>query len=103
VPDEQDPHSRVEGHAEDCDEPDWRPTRTIADYFNGAGVDVREDQGEIDVWISVGDPRGAFVMRLELVEMDDGPELRLSVPHPGMPFLHMPLTKLASEGYYRIR
>ena len=92
----------VDGHDEDCTEPSWRPPRTIGRYFNAAGVTVDEEQNRVQLWVSVGDPRGAFVMNLEMVETDSGPELRLSVPTPEDGMLHVPLTPLASPGYYRV-
>lgn len=72
-------------------------------WANGAGIDVRDDGQRIDVWISLGDPRGAFVMSAERITHDDGhTEVRLSVPTPETMFLHLPLTALASPGYYRV-
>ena len=101
VTEDDDGNERAEGHDEDCREPSWRPAETIAQHFNAAGVDVRSDS-QVDLWVSIGDPRGAFVMRLELVETDDGPELRLGVPHPSGSMNHMGLVPLASDGYYRV-
>lgn len=98
-PDEDDElHTHVDGHEDDCTEPDWRPAQGIGRRFNAAGVSVDESQDRVQLWVSVGDPRGAFVMNLELI----GDELRLSVPTPEDSFLHCPLTQLGSPGYYRV-
>lgn len=95
----------VEGHEDDCGQREWRAEESIGMHFNGAGVIVREDahRSEVQVWISVGDPRGAFCMTLELVNVGDHKgELRLSVPQPGEGMGHMDLTELNGRGYYRI-
>jgi Zn ribbon nucleic-acid-binding protein len=95
------PACETEGHGAH----DWEPP--LHAWVNSAGISVSDD--EIVLRVSVGDPRGAFVMRLERVNYrpadSDGteaPELRLSVPTPadGMP--HMGLVPLGSAGYYRI-
>ena len=87
----------VQPHETDCPWDDWTPDTSIASAFNHAGVEIREDS--VDVHISIGDPRGAFVMRIE--RLSDG-ELRLSVPTPDDSLLHCQLTQLGSPGYYRI-
>ena len=95
----------VEGHDDDCGQKTWRAEESIGMYFNGAGVIVREDENraEVQVWISVGDPRGAFCMTLELITNgDNAGELRLSVPTPTDGLLHCPLTALGSPGYYKV-
>lgn len=79
----------------------------IDEWVNGAGVSVDRDGNQVDVWISLGDPRGAFMMRAERLTYtnDDGvsvTEIRLSVPHPSKEPLHLPLSNLASKGYYRV-
>lgn len=73
--------------------PAWIP----GTFANSARVYV-DDSDEVGVTISVGDPRGAFVMR---VHRNDAGELFLSVPHPtdGMP--HMNLTEIR-PGFYKI-
>lgn len=97
-------HEEGEG-AEDCAFQD-----TIANHVNGAGINVRtgdEPWGStVDAWISVGDPRGGFQMRLEWRHGESVPEemrgLYLSVPTPtdGMP--HMGLETIR-PGWYRVR
>ena len=74
-------------------------------WCNGAGVEIKADS--VDVWISLGDPRGAFVMRAERMRYTDHDgrkvdEIRLSVPHPSAGWLHLPLTPLGSEGHYKV-
>lgn len=66
-------------------------------WVNSASIHARTDRDEIQVTISVGDPRGAFVMAVE--RREDG--LYLSVPHAGMGMSHMPLTE-RSAGWYKI-
>ncbi len=92
----------MEGHENDCDDPTWSPPQSIGRYFNAAGVRVEEAQDRVQLWISVGDPRGAFCMNFEAFEMDGKTELRLSVPTPSDGFGHMGLEPLASDGYYRV-
>lgn len=102
---EQSDITRVDGHEEDCQEPEWRAEESIAMHFNAAGVRIREDENrsEVQVWISVGDPRGAFCMTLEFMTNGDHKgELRLSVPTPTDGLLHCPLTQLGSPGYYKV-
>lgn len=66
-------------------------------WVNSASIHARPDRDEIQVTISVGDPRGAFVMTVE--RREDG--LYLSVPHPGEDMGHMPLTE-RSAGWFKI-
>lgn len=66
-------------------------------FVNGASLHFSSDA--VLARISVGDPRGAFVMKVE--RCADG-ELRLSVPHPSDPMPHMGLSPLASPGYYKV-
>ena len=47
-------------------------------WCNSAGVDIRKDS--VQVWISIGDPRGAFVM--EARKLEDG-RIVLHLPYPG--------------------
>lgn len=66
-------------------------------WANSASIHARPDRDEIQVTISVGDPRGAFVMTVE--RRDDG--LYLSVPHAGMSAPHETLTE-RSAGWFKI-
>ena len=89
-------------HDAECEEGIDETPPALIDEINGAHVWA--DQDAVTVSISVGDPRGGFVMRIERIMLDDGShELRLSVPsdQDGMP--HMNLEPLASPGYYRVR
>ncbi len=104
VPGEDDT-TTVEGHEDNCNDPTWRAPESIGMHFNAAGVIIREDEdhSEVQVWISVGDPRGAFCMTLELVLVGEHKgELRLSLPTPADGLLHCPLTALGSGGYYKV-
>lgn len=72
--------------------------------WNSAAIDFdhEADDGRtavLRVSLSVGDPRGAFVMEYR-VDKETG-EAVLSVPHPSDGFLHMALTE-RSEGYYTV-
>lgn len=74
-------------------------------WLNSASITTNGDQ--ISVSISVGDPRGAFVMGVERVNYvnDSGEEVtevRLSVPAVSDAYSHMGLVPLGSHGYYRI-
>jgi len=66
----------------DEDAPKPRPTSPEA-WCNAAGVEVTED--EVRVWISTGDPRGAFQMTAW--RMEDG-TIILGMPHPGESLPH---------------
>lgn len=98
-----DPESVAEGDTcKACDGAGFyghEPEPVPLSWANSAAIDLDPEQDRISVRISVGDPRGAFVMTVE--RMDDG-ELRLSLPHPDHSLIHLPLTALASPGYYRI-
>lgn len=90
-----------DGDCESCDGSgeleihDWEPIPL--NWCNSASIHARPDRDEIQVTISVGDPRGAFVLAVE--SREDG--LYLSVPHAGMGMSHMPLTE-RSAGWYKI-
>lgn len=90
-----------DGDCESCDgsgEIEIHEWETIPLHWaNSASIHARPDRDEIQVTISVGDPRGAFVMTVE--RRDDG--LYLSVPHAGMGMSHMPLTE-RSAGWFKV-
>lgn len=76
-------------------------------WANSAAVVLDEERDSIHVRISVGDPRGAFVMTVERMRYTEADgtevdELRLSVPHPEDGWPHMRLSPLASTGYFRV-
>lgn len=98
-------------------------------WCNSAAIRLDEGRDTVTVTISVGDPRGAFAMRVERCMFQcsecDGSgtlyggtelstpcvrcketgqidELRLSVPAPADAFAHRELEVLASSGYFRI-
>lgn len=115
-------------HCQSPEEPDpahHEPVPIPLSWANSAAISLDETEDRISVSISVGDPRGAFVLSVERLRFtcnsgSNGPgrvvqscalghtaptphnELRLSVPHPDDSQPHMPLTRLASAGYYRI-
>lgn len=60
------------------------PATSPMQWCNSAGVRVREDS--VQVWVSIGDPRGGFVM--EARRLDDG-RIMLSLPYPGESSPHM--------------
>lgn len=98
-PDEDEElHTFVDGHDDDCVAHDWRAPESIGMHFNGAGVRITDEENcqRVQVWISIGDPRGAFCMNLERVNG----ELRLSVPHAEMGMSHMTLTPIAEQSHY---
>lgn len=68
---------------------DWEPVPLS--WVNSASIDLREGYDEVTVSISVGDPRGAFVMTIR--RTDDG-RMFMHVPYENMPCPHMPLTHL---------
>lgn len=72
---------------------DW--TEVPFNWCNSAGIKVKQDR--VIVAISVGDPRGAFVMEVE--RHDDG--LYLSVPHAAMSSPHEQVTE-RSPGWFKI-
>jgi hypothetical protein len=99
----------TEDNAADCSEaeeddpgplgyPHHWPEPIAGSFANSARIYV-DEHDEVGVTISVGDPRGAFVMRVHRSEADG--QLYLSVPHPsdGMP--HMNLTEVR-PGFYKI-
>lgn len=71
-------------------------------WVNSAGIEISEDKNQVDVWISVGDPRGAFLMRMYKTEEGT---IRMEVPYPGEPFAHMPLAPVheGSQGHYIVK
>lgn len=81
-----------DGDCESCDGTgeievhDW--DKIPLHWLNSASIHTDTVGDRVYVTISVGDPRGAFVMRVE--RCSDG-ELRLSVPHERMSLPHMPL------------
>lgn len=68
-------------------------------WVNSAGIHIDEEADQVDVTVSVGDPRGAFVMRLYRAE--DG-KVRMEVPHPEQGFLHEPLREINPRGVYEV-
>lgn len=87
---------------------DHVPAVVPLSWANSVSVEFDDSVADaVTVMISVGDPRGAFAMRVERARYtnDDGTEvdeLRLSVPHPTDDMGHMPLTEINERGYYRI-
>lgn len=69
-------------------------------WFNSAAIDLEAESGResVTVTISLGDPRGAFVMTAE--RHPDG-LITLSVPHPTDSCLHLPLSK-RNHGFYAV-
>ena len=65
-------------------------------WVNGASIHIDEEEDQIDLAISIGDPRGAFVMRLYRTR--DG-QIRMEVPYPKAGFLHLPLRQLGPGVY----
>jgi len=84
------------------------PEAVPLSWANSVSVNFDDSTNDaITVMISVGDPRGAFGMRVERARYtnDDGTqvdELRLSVPHPTDSTPHAKLTDMNGRGYYRI-
>jgi hypothetical protein len=68
-------------------------------WVNSAGLHFDESKDQIDLSISLGDPRGAFVMRLR---RDDDGRIYMEVPHPEELFLHLPLKPVndPARGFY---
>lgn len=91
-----------DGDCEHCDGSgeievhDWQ--ELALHWVNSASIHADPSADIITVTISVGDPRGAFVMSVE--RMSDG-ELRLSVPHATMSAPHMPLTEYG-PGWFKV-
>lgn len=93
---------RAEGeHVAECDYAGETFPMGVTAWCNSAAISVDDADDSVSVSISVGDPRGAFVMTVRRVEGDDGAGLVLSVPDPSDGFLHMPL-KSIHDGYFRI-
>lgn len=68
-------------------------------WVNSAGVHLDEDKNRVDVTVSVGDPRGAFVM--SLYKDNDG-RVYMEVPYPEKPWLHAELKPVheSSRGFF---
>lgn len=66
-------------------------------WVNSVGIHFNEEADQIDLSISLGDPRGAFVMRV--YRTDKG--LRMGVPHPNDSVLHLPLREI-NDGFYAV-
>ena len=63
-------------------------------WANSVGMEFNEKEDSIKVTVSVGDPRGAFVMQLRRVVDDGGNEtLLMHVPHPDDSTPHAELTE----------
>jgi hypothetical protein len=93
------PDHRDCDHCDDDDQVsvhDWQLTPLT--WCNSASINVHPDRDQVTVTISVGDPRGAFVM--SAYRLDDG-SLRLSVPYPGESMPHMPLHRI-HDGFYHV-
>lgn len=91
-----DPYERAYRDAEDqqADDPDAFVEENVDKqapeaWCNGAGVSVSDDQ--VRVWISTGDPRGAFSL---LAYRAANGEIRLEVPHEGMGLAHEDLEQV---------
>jgi hypothetical protein len=67
-------------------------------WVNHASILIDEEKDQVDLAISLGDPRGAFVMRLYRDSRDG--RIRMEVPHPEGMFLHAPLKPMLSPGGY---
>jgi hypothetical protein len=67
-------------------------------WVNSAGIHLNEQDDTIDLAISLGDPRGAFIMRL--YRTANG-QIRMEVPYPEQGFLHLPLRELG-RGVYAV-
>ncbi len=101
---------RCPRHPDENGEPKPAPhIATVAPlgWINKIKIQTDPGKDQAHVLISVGDPRGAFEMRVERIEGEDDDgrpfaEYRLSVPHPDESGGHEPLTQLNSAGYYRI-
>lgn len=74
------------------------PATGPGSWCNSAAISVSDQENTVHVSISVGDPRGAFVMTIR--KLDDG-RLVMHTPYQGMGFAHMPLRKL-NPGTYEI-
>lgn len=68
-------------------------------WLNSAAIHLDEEQDQVQLSISLGDPRGAFVMSLRR-DKEDG-RIYMEVPHPENWFLHLPLKPL-SRGFYAV-
>lgn len=80
-------------HDEDCDNREWTPEGP-ATWCNGAGVRIRDD--EVQTWISLGDPRGAFTFSVR--QLQDG-RLIMHTPYPGETMPHMGLREIHPGTY----
>lgn len=65
-------------------------------WANSAGLHFNESKDQIDLSISLGDPRGAFVM--SVFRLPNG-QIRMEVPHPKDGFLHLPLRQIGTAVY----
>lgn len=89
VTDDDQECSTCEGSGSVPQDHDWEPIPLS--WVNSASIDLRESHDEVTVSISVGDPRGAFVMTIR--RTDDG-RMFMHVPYENMSYPHMPLTRL---------
>jgi hypothetical protein len=75
--------------------------KTIHDYVNWVGAQVKEDS--VEVQISVGEPRGCFTLELRPVEDDNGNvQLYLYMPYQGQQAPHVPIEHVA-DGTFILR
>lgn len=81
-----------DGHEPDCDRDGTPPDMGPSDIVNSAAITFDPGDCAVHVSISVGDPRGAFVMTIR--RLTDG-RLLLHTPYAGMISAHMPLREIA--------
>lgn len=88
------------GEDNDCEFPhDLAEEDEPLSWVNSAGIHIDEAADQVDVHISVGDPRGGFVMRMYRTE--EG-KVRMEVPHPEQGLLHEPLREINPRGVYEV-
>lgn len=68
-----------------CTDGHW-PKQIPLDWANSAGISVDEEDDKVVLWISVGDPRGAFTFTVR--RNPETGDLLLHLPYPGEPTPH---------------
>ena len=88
--------SREQGYPADASDP--------LSWLNSASIRLNPDDDSVDLCISTGDPRGAFVMRIRRVPLDapnNAGRLVMVTPYPGESLPHDDLHPI-NPGTYMI-
>ena len=84
-PSDDDNPQLCDGFEPDDEDNQAEPAPTPLAWCNSAGLTLDPDDDAVHVRVSIGDPRGAFVMTVR--RLPDG-RIVLHLPYPGQPMAH---------------